>query len=113
MKKLLPFSVAFSALASTCLPVAMNAQTTSEGALSSRKNVLFIAVDDLKDALPDLRRGGAAGQDVLGADELGGLCVRLLPASRIGCHTCQPVDRNVSRPYPRMGFENIDPFTEP
>ena len=51
MKKLLPFSVAFSALASTCLPVAMNAQTTSEGALSSRKNVLFIAVDDLKPLL--------------------------------------------------------------
>ena len=30
----------------------------------------LIAVNDLKDAVMDLRRGGAAGQNVLGADEL-------------------------------------------
>ena len=41
--------------------------------LAHQAQGLLIAVDDLKDALPDLRRGGAAGQDVLGADELGGL----------------------------------------
>lgn len=51
MKNLIPYSVAVSALASTCLPLVMNAQTVIDETQLSRKNVLFIAVDDLKPLL--------------------------------------------------------------
>ena len=51
MKNIITYSVAFSALASTCLPVELNAQTVIDATQLSRKNVLFIAVDDLKPLL--------------------------------------------------------------
>ena len=54
MKNFIPFSVAFSALAATCLPakaLVNTDQPVGGEAQTSKKNVLFIAVDDLKPLL--------------------------------------------------------------
>ena len=102
MKNLIPYSVAFSALASTCLPVELNAQTVIDATQLSRKNVLFIAVDDLKPLL------GCYGDSVARTPHIDRLAARgtvftSAYCQRIGGYTCQPVDRNVSGSYSSVG----------
>ena len=100
MKNLIPYSVAVSALASTCLPLVMNAQTVIDETQLSRKNVLFIAVDDLKPLL------GCDGDPVAQTPHIDRLSTRgtvFMSAGRVGSNTCQSVDRNVSGSYPCVG----------
>lgn len=51
MKNLLSFSAAFCALTSACLPVRAEVKSGDGESRTSKKNVLFIAVDDLKPLL--------------------------------------------------------------
>lgn len=51
MKKILPFSLSLTAVASVCLPTSLKANVAEGEKLTPKKNVLFIAVDDLKPLL--------------------------------------------------------------
>ena len=71
MKKMIPFSLSLTAIASVCMPASLKAESVETNAQASKKNILFIAVDDLKPLLgcygdplartPNIDRSAARG----------------------------------------------------
>lgn len=100
------FSGAFIALSSVASVVA--AESDSE-----KKNVLFIAVDDMKPLL------GCYGDQTAQTPVMGQTCItrcfvyqRILSAGCFRTVTCKSSYRNVSGQYKGLGFEDIDTFQE-
>jgi len=51
MKIMTPFSLSLTAIASVCMPASLKAESVETNAQAPKKNILFIAVDDLKPLL--------------------------------------------------------------